>query len=225
MDSRYKDKYNRWTVDITYVSNGTSRSLTAEDNLLFQACMEATDATWPAGVSKPTFVWKADGKIMGRVVKTVGDTFEFNRELYADDACFLFASRAELQLGLVHIFDGLKAFGLEMHSGRGGGGAKTEAMFIPASGTESEYGAANLSDLSVDGGTVSYSKSSRYLGSIIAWNLGDGPDVDSRIRAAAQAFGCATACSRDVRYRSAPRPRCTQRSCSTCSCTDARAGP
>ena len=90
-------------------------------NLLFQACMEAMDATWPAGVSKPTFAWKADGKIMGRVVKTVGASFEFNRELYADDACFLFVSRAELQLGLVHIFDGLKAFGLEMHVGTGGG--------------------------------------------------------------------------------------------------------
>ena len=70
-------------------------------NLLFQACMEAIDATWPAGVSKSTFRWKADGKIIGRVVKIVGDTFMFNRELYADDARFLFASRAELQLGLV----------------------------------------------------------------------------------------------------------------------------
>ena len=42
-------------------------------------CVEAMDATWPAGVSKPTFRWKADGKITGRVVKTVGDTFMFNR--------------------------------------------------------------------------------------------------------------------------------------------------
>ena len=112
-------------------------------NLLFQACMEAMDATWPAGVSKLTFRWKADCKIMRRVVKPVGHTSELNRELYADGACFLFASRAELELGLVHISDGLKAFRLEMHVGRGRVRAKTEAMIVPASGMESGYGAAN----------------------------------------------------------------------------------
>ena len=121
---------------------------------------------------------------MGRAVKSVGDDFEFNRELYADDACFLSASRAELQLDLVHTFDGLTAV---EDAGWERARAKTEAMFIPASGTESDYGAANLSDLSGDGGPVSYSnKTSRYLGSII---LEPGrPDVDSRIRAAAKAF-------------------------------------
>jgi hypothetical protein len=86
-------------------------------NLLFQACMEAMDATWPAGVTKPTFAWKKDGKIMGRAVRTEGETFEFNRELYADDACFLFASRAELQRGLV----GAGENGGDVHPGHGEG--------------------------------------------------------------------------------------------------------
>ena len=62
-------------------------------------------------------------------------------------------------------------------------------MYFPASGKEADYGAADLSDLSEDGGTVSFTKSFRYLGSIITWHLGDGEDVEARIRAAAQSFG------------------------------------
>ncbi|KAJ1471177.1 hypothetical protein T484DRAFT_1660720, partial [Baffinella frigidus] len=116
--------------------------------------MQALDAEWPQEISKPTFAWERDGAFMGRGAggrrAPTYEEFEFNRSLYADDAALIFATKQEMQLGVEYVFKKLKSFGLEMHVGRGGARAKTEAMCVPASGKEASYAAADLSDLTVD---------------------------------------------------------------------------
>ena len=76
---------------------------------------------------------------------------------------------------------------MKIHIGLNGGKSKTEAMFVPHSRTK--YEDADTSDLRVLHGTVGFSKTFRYLGSSVSWDLKDDGEVDIRIKSAGAAFG------------------------------------
>jgi hypothetical protein len=65
---------------------------------------------------------------------------------------------------------------------------KTEAMYCPA--RNGEYEAGDTSDLVLDcGGTVSFTQSFVYLGSLLHRDISDHHDVGARIKKASKAFG------------------------------------
>ena len=98
------------------------------------------------------------------------------------------ASRAALLAGTNAIYAHLRLFGLLMHVGSPGKKSKTEAMYCPA--RVNAYDDGDTSDLMLDcGGTVSFTQSFVYLGSLLHCDLSDHHDVDARIKKAAQAFG------------------------------------
>ena len=135
-------------------------------SLYFQACMEVLEQNWT--FDKPSFHFKMDDTISGRKHNTTGfDKFDFYRSLYADDGAFLLTSRNDLDEAVPVIFNTLKAFGLTMHVGRNGKPAKTEAVFYPSAEKERRPDPADVADISVDGGTVSFSDKFKYLGSLI----------------------------------------------------------
>ena len=77
-----------------------------------------------------------------------------------------------------------------MHVGAPGKKSKTEAMYFPARDEEYEYEAGDTSDLVLDcGGTVSFTQSFFYLGSLLHRDLSDYHDVDARIKKVSRASG------------------------------------
>jgi hypothetical protein len=127
--------------------------------------------------------------VSGTDYKNKGEfTFSFWASLYADDAATPLASREALLAATNAMYDHLRLFGLLMHVGTNGKRSKTEAMFCPArSGT---YSAGDTSDLLLDcGGTVSFTESFVYLGSLLHYDLSDHHDGEARLKKAPQAFG------------------------------------
>jgi hypothetical protein len=115
-------------------------------------------------------------------------TFSFWASLYADDAATPLASRAALLAATNAIYDHLRLFGLLMHVGSNGKRSKTEAMYCPA--RTAAYGDGDTSDLVLDcGGTIGFTESFVYLGSLLHCDLSDHHDVEARIKKASQAFG------------------------------------
>ena len=115
-------------------------------------------------------------------------TFSFWASLYADDAATPLASREALLAATNAMYDHLRLFGLLMHVGANGKRSKTEAMFCPA--RTDTYSAGDTSDLLLDcGGTVSFTESFVYLGSLLHYDLSDHHDVEARLKKAPQAFG------------------------------------
>ena len=75
-----------------------------------------------------------------------------------------------------------------MHVGSNGKRSKTEALYCPA--RTATYGDGDTSDLVLDcGGTVSFTESFVYLGSLLHYDLSDHHDVEARIKTASKAFG------------------------------------
>mmetsp|Transcript_43406 Transcript_43406/g.84765 ORF Transcript_43406/g.84765 Transcript_43406/m.84765 type:complete len:239 (-) Transcript_43406:2917-3633(-) len=145
------------------------------------------DDEWVA--EKPEFHFKTDDVIMSRKSNETGTPFNFYRSLYADDGAFLFASRRDIEQAAPVIFRVLKAFSLTMHVGRNGKPAKSEAVFFPSAAATKLLNPADIAQLDVDGGTISFSNAFKYLGSIIAGDLSDDAECDARISAASKAFG------------------------------------
>jgi len=110
------------------------------------------------------------------------------RRYYADDAALPLSSREGFIAATNAIHKHLRLFGLLMHVGAPGKKSETEAMHCPAQ--DEEYEAGDTSDLLLDcGGTVSFTQSSIYLGSLPHRDLSDHHDVDARIKKASKAFG------------------------------------
>ena len=109
------------------------------------------------------------GHVSGTDYTNKGEyTFSFWASLYADDAATPLASREALLAATNAMYDHLRLFGLLMHVGTNGKRSKTEAMFCPA--RTDAYSAGDTSDLLLDcGGTVSFTKSFVYLGSLLHW--------------------------------------------------------
>lgn len=86
------------------------------------------------------------------------------------------------------IYHHLRLFGLLMHVGSAGKKSKTEAMYCPA--RDEDYNDGDTSDLVLAcGGTVSFTQSFVYLGSLLHRDLSDHHDVERRIKKASAAFG------------------------------------
>ena len=161
---------------------------------VMQACLESLEKAMPADAKlKFRTNTRTDGKNGGHVsgtdYKNKGEfTFSFWASLYADDAATLLASREALLAATNAMYDHLRLFGLLMHVGTNGKRSKTEAMFCPA--RSDTYSAGDTSDLLLDcGGTVSFTESFVYLGSLLNYDLSDHHDVEARLMKASQAFG------------------------------------
>ena len=161
---------------------------------VMQACLESLEKAMPADAKlKFRTNTRTEGRNGGHVSGTnytnKGEfTFSFWASLYADDAATPFESREALLKATNAMYDHLRLFGLLMHVGANGKRSKTEAMFCPAR-TDS-YSAGDTSDLLLEcGGTVSFTESFVYLGSLLHYDLSDHHDVDARIKKASQAFG------------------------------------
>ena len=116
-------------------------------------------------------------------------TFSLWCSLYADDAANFFSTRSKLQAGCAFIYKHLKRFGLTMHVGRGDKASKSEAMFCPGHGSSYEDGDTSKMIITDDGGFIEFTKSFKYLGSIITPDLASTADVAQRIKKASKVFG------------------------------------
>jgi hypothetical protein len=114
--------------------------------------------------------------------------FDLDASLYADDAAFLFDSRADLIKATRIINNLLQRLGMKMHIGSGNKASKTEAMFIPGHGRH--YEEADTSRFFVEeDGFVDFTTSFSYLGSKITSDCKDDADIDHRIIQASKMFG------------------------------------
>jgi len=164
--------------------------------LLFvmQACLESLEGAVPDDVKlKFRTNTRMDGRNGGHVSGTDWTNkgeFEFGfwASLYADDAATPLASRAALLAATSSIYHHMRLFGLLMHVGSAGKKSKTEAMYCPA--RTDKYDDGDTSGLVLGcGGTVSFTQSFVYLGSLLHCDLSDHHDVDARIKKASAAFG------------------------------------
>ena len=159
--------------------------------IYIQAVIETLDEKFPDRKKLP-FATKFDHIIHGRrQAKKNLTLFEIGESLYADDAFFGFATRLELEEGAVIIDRHFTSFGLQVHRGKylpdgKRKKSKTECMYYPAQGT---YEDGNTSDIIVDNGFYAFTKTFKYLGSIITYDLSADADVKNRIRCATAAFG------------------------------------
>jgi hypothetical protein len=173
-----------------------------------QACLETLDLE---GVEFQTPVAGKAGateKFMPTGVrwqtKRGWDTYRLWCSLYADDAGIIFPTRAALQEGTQRLYSHFVRFGLSMHVGRKEkdkttgemvfGASKTEAMFFP--GVGKDYEEEDTSFIWVDGidGIARFTKSFKYLGSLLVPSLNSSAEVDKRLAAAGGAFGVLRKC-------------------------------
>ena len=161
---------------------------------VMQACLESLEKAMPADAklqfrTNTRTQGRNGGHVSGTDYKNKGEfTFSFWASLYADDAATPLASREALLAATNAMYDHLRLFGLLMHVGANGKRSKTEAMFCPA--RTDTYSAGDTSDLVLDcGGTVSFTESFVYLGSLLHYDLSDHHDVEARLKKASQAFG------------------------------------
>ena len=184
---------------------------------VMQACLETLDLE---GVEFQTPVAGKAGateKFMPTGVrwqtKRGWDTYRLWCSLYADDAGIIFPTRAALQEGTQRLYSHFVRFGLSMHVGRKEkdkttgemvfGASKTEAMFFP--GVGKEYEEEDTSFIWVDGidGIARFTKSFKYLGSLLVPSLNSSAEVDKRLAAAGCAFGALRKCvfgNHDISY-------------------------
>jgi len=161
-------------------------------NFVMQACLESLGESWQAGSLKFHTNTKISGarggKVLGNNWRKSGEfSFEIWCSLYANDAELPQNKRNKLLIAANDVDDHLQLFGLLMHVGRGGMRAKTEALFLPARGRNTD---GDTSDLILNsGGTVSFCSQFTYLGSIVHEDLSDKHDVANRIKKATAAFG------------------------------------
>jgi hypothetical protein len=155
-----------------------------------QAAAESMSKNW--SFDKPDLTVTSKSLMNERDhAKTGHISLDFNRSFYADDAAFVFLSRAELIEGSTFLTKEFARFGLTVHLGTKEPTrvtAKTEAMHIPARGTTPEPTATADYDVLDNGRFISFCDSFRYLGTQITPDLDETFEIDTRIRAATKAF-------------------------------------
>ena len=126
------------------------------------------------------------GRLTSQSPKSKGSEFDLFYFLYVDDGAMLFDTREDLAEGTQLLFNHFARFGLEMHIGVGDKKSKTECVHFPAADQQQP---ANLENIQVEQGFVSFTNCFKYLGSIISSNLNDEIDIDARISQANKAMG------------------------------------
>jgi hypothetical protein len=161
---------------------------------VMQACLESLNSAMPSNAklefrTNTRLQGKCGGNVSGTDWTNKGEfSFGFWASLYADDAATPASSRSGLLAVANALNDHMRLFGLLMHVGNGTKKSKTEAMYCPARGDA--YRDGDTSDLVLScGGTISFTESFVYLGSLLHRDLTDHHDVDARIKKAAKAFG------------------------------------
>ena len=160
--------------------------------IFIQAVMEVAQAK--LSLSKPVFRTKMDGVTHGRRYNTGGalsrgtgvTEFVMGDSFYADDGAFIFLTRADCEATMNILYTQFLRFGMKIHIGRNGGKSKTEALYVPHA--RETYEDADTSDLVVDGGSISFTKCFKYLGSSVNSSLNDDEEILLRIKAAVGAF-------------------------------------
>ena len=120
------------------------------------------------------------GGILSR--RTGASEFVMGESFYADDGAFIFLTRADCEATMNILYSQFLRFGMKIHIGTNGGKSKTEALYVPHAGEA--YEDADTSDILVDGGSISFTKSFKYLGSSINSSLSDDYEILLRIKAA-----------------------------------------
>ena len=163
---------------------------------VMQACLESLEKAMPADAklefrTNTRTKGRNGGHVSGTNYMNKGEfTFSFWASLYADDAATPHASREALLAMTNEMYNHFRLFGLLMHVGINGMRSKTEAMFFPAKTKADTSSAGDTSDMLLDcGGTVSFTQSFVYLGSLLHSDLSDHHDVETRLKKASQAFG------------------------------------
>jgi hypothetical protein len=142
----------------------------------------------------PTYKTKDDNvlKLRPQLVKG-GETFEMPFSYYADDSCYCFCSRADIEIGSKVIRAHFARWGLEQHVGTAKKESKTVALFCP--GSQRSYSDGDTSPIVYDDGTyVHFVEEFKYLGSYIHYSLQDDLDIQKRIAQASSIFGSLRAC-------------------------------
>eukprot|EP00978_Attheya_sp_CCMP212_P012017 scaffold29800_cov23-Attheya_sp.AAC.1 len=126
------------------------------------------------------------GRLTSQSPKSKGSEIDLFYFLYVDDGAMLFDTREDLAEGTQLLFIHFARFGLKMHIGVGDKKSKTECVHFPAANQQQP---ANLENIQVEQGFVSFTNCFKYLGSIISSNLNDEIDIDARISQANKAMG------------------------------------
>eukprot|EP00978_Attheya_sp_CCMP212_P038155 scaffold186307_cov51-Attheya_sp.AAC.1 len=126
------------------------------------------------------------GRLTSQSSKPKGAEFDLFYFLYVDDGAMLFDTREDLAEGTQLLFSHFARFGLEMHIGMGVKKSKTDCVHFPAANQQQP---ANLENIQVKQGFVSFTKCFKYLGSIILSNLNDEIGIDPSISQANNAMG------------------------------------
>eukprot|EP00978_Attheya_sp_CCMP212_P009209 scaffold21733_cov53-Attheya_sp.AAC.4 len=126
-------------------------------------------------------------RLTGQSPESKGSEFDLFYFLYVDDRAMLFDMREDpLEEGTQLLFSHFARFGLEMHIGVGNKKSKTECVHFPAMNQQQP---ANLENIQVERGFVSFTDCFKYLGSIISSNLNDEIDKDVQLSQANKAMG------------------------------------
>mmetsp|Transcript_19451 Transcript_19451/g.44122 ORF Transcript_19451/g.44122 Transcript_19451/m.44122 type:complete len:211 (+) Transcript_19451:2233-2865(+) len=152
-----------------------------------QACLESVDKAMSKDAKlqfrSTTRTTRArGGQVTGTNYQNKGE-YEFGiwASLYADDAATPFASRKALPDASNKTYGHLRKFGLLMHVGSESKKSKAEVMFCPA--RDEQYEDGDISDLVLNcGGTIGFTESFVYLGSVLHRDLLDHHDADYRIK-------------------------------------------
>jgi hypothetical protein len=142
----------------------------------------------------PTYKTKDDNVLKLRSQNEKGgETFEMPYSYYADDSCYCFCSRTDIETGSRVIRVHFARWGLEQHVGTAKKASKTVALFCP--GSQRSYSDGDTSPIVFDDGTyVHFVEEFKYLGSYIHYSLEDDLDIQKRIAQASSIFGSLRAC-------------------------------
>lgn len=101
----------------------------------------------------------------------------------------MFESREDLSVSLEYVYKHFKAFGVDMHVGRGDEKSKTVAVFFPANNEAGDTESVSFLDENGETCTVHFEDKIKYLGSYLSSAGTSDVDVEARILKGSQAFG------------------------------------
>lgn len=199
-------------VKVTFSSTAGVKQGDGLSPILFLIIVQAAfdSMVWPDGCDPIFFKTCLDGVVASRktsahetMVTSVG--FEVREGLYADDAQLLFASHNAMEVGTSELVHHLGRFGLVCHYAPEGTLAKdlvktskSQCMWFPSYSVDVKAAAVPV-PIKIDGFTIGnrifpagcmpFVPKFKYLGAVLNQELTDVDDVNSRIAAAAWAFG------------------------------------